>query len=113
VIDKDFYERNESRRERIRQTCAKARLAARDYVLNYLATHPCVDCGETDIVVLDFDHRGGKERHVTDMARAGFSIAAIQREIDKCEVRCANCHRRITAKRHGGWWRSKVFKGDE
>ena len=30
-------------------------------------------------------------------------------EIEKCDVRCANCHRRITVER-GGWWRQAVYE---
>jgi len=31
-------------------------------VLEYLNTHPCVDCGESDQVVLDFDHVTGERK---------------------------------------------------
>jgi hypothetical protein len=81
-------------------------LAARNkqYVEDYLKTHPCVDCGETDIIVLDFDHvRGTKRKDVSFMAASGYSLKAIQEEINKCDVVCSNDHRRRTAKRNA--WR--------
>jgi hypothetical protein len=68
----------------------------------------CVDCGERDPVVLEFDHRGPKRGSVTQMAWWGASIAAIDAEIAQCDIRCANCHRRVTAAR-GGHFRSRVL----
>jgi hypothetical protein len=69
---------------------------------SYLSHHPCVDCGEDDPVVLEFDHvRGKKLLAVCSMIRAGYSWQKIETEIDKCEVRCANCHRRKTAIERG------------
>jgi transcriptional regulator with XRE-family HTH domain len=71
------------------------------HVLDVLRRHPCVDCGERDPIVLEFDHIGPKRALVTRLAWDGRSIATIDAEIRECEVRCANCHRRMTAKRAG------------
>jgi hypothetical protein len=70
------------------------------YLYEYLSKNPCVDCGESDVVVLEFDHMGivPKLNTVSFLARVHRPINEIQAEIDKCEVRCANCHKRKTAK---------------
>lgn len=71
-------------------------------IYEYLASHPCVDCGEPDPVVLEFDHvRGDKRANVKRMVSGTYSLERVLEEIAKCEVRCANCHRRITARRGG------------
>jgi hypothetical protein len=76
----------------------------RDFVANYLAKHPCVDCGETDIVVLDFDHvTGEKLENVSVLVANASSLKRISMEMTKCAVRCANCHRRKTAMTLGFW----------
>ena len=74
-------------------------------IVEFLIAHPCVDCGERDPVVLDFDHRdpASKTVEVGSLLRYAGSWAALEREIAKCEVRCANCHRRRTAQQFG--WR--------
>lgn len=92
----------------------KARSAARNQriteenrqrLIDYLRAHPCVDCGEGDPLVLEFDHvRGEKEADVSRMLVRRYSWKRILGEIDKCEVRCANCHRRKTIKQFG-WYR--------
>jgi hypothetical protein len=68
-------------------------------VFEYLKLHPCVDCGEADPIVLEFDHRGEarKVESVAQMVINNASWSRILVEIEKCEVRCANCHRRKTA----------------
>ena len=66
----------------------------------YLLTHPCADCGEVDLRVLDFDHvRGEKIGDVSTMVNTGRSWPMIEAEIAKCDVRCANCHRKVTYER--------------
>lgn len=81
----------------------KIRDERRQYVRDYLESHPCVDCGETDPIVLEFDHvRGDKSANVSRIANNTCSVERLQAEIDKCEVRCANCHRRATYARMSG-----------
>ena len=65
----------------------------------YYSKHPCVDCGETDPVVLDFDHKDNtnKINDVSTLISKGYSWNIIENEIKKCDIRCANCHRRRTA----------------
>lgn len=92
-----------ARRQRVRNE-------ARRHVFEYLGTHPCVDCGETDIVVLDFDHQGDKTEEVNAMIAAGEPWALILSEIEKCEVVCSNDHRRRTAKAFG-WYRAVMASG--
>jgi hypothetical protein len=78
---------------------ARARKRMR-FILEYLQTNPCVDCGESDPLVLEFDHVKGKSFDIG----AGLpdrNWESILREIAKCEVVCANCHRRRTAGRLG------------
>jgi hypothetical protein len=76
----------------------------KSHIVEHLMSHPCVDCGETDMVVLTFDHvRGKKKFNLCEARDTGYSAKTLQDEIDKCEVRCHNCHNRRTAKEQG-WW---------
>jgi hypothetical protein len=63
------------------------------YVWNYLANNPCVDCGEKNILFLEFDHIHSKTEWVSFLIRRHASIETIKAEIDKCLVRCIGCHR--------------------
>jgi hypothetical protein len=85
----------------------KIRGDIRDFILNYLISHPCVDCGEKDPVVLEFDHMSGFDK-VSEVSALykNYDLKGVKEEIRKCEVRCANCHRRKTA-RENSW--SKNF----
>lgn len=86
------------RMKKIAERNKENRARNRKFLWEYLKTHPCVDCGESDPIVLEFDHQRDKASNLADMSRNGFSIQKIVEEIDKCVIRCANCHRRKTAK---------------
>jgi hypothetical protein len=61
----------------------------------YLQTHPCVDCSEDDIRLLEYDHvRGEKAAEMWELIQHASSLERIRAERVKCDVRCVNCHRR-------------------
>ena len=94
LANRDRYVRQANRRK---QTLRESRTL---YLLAYFDTHPCVDCGESDPVVLEFDHLGDKAFDIaTNLSFRNWP--SILAEIEKCEVVCANCHRRRTARRRG------------
>ncbi len=77
------------------------------FICDYLSEHPCVDCGEADILLLDFDHRDPvlKLRSVSMMIK--YNLENLKKEIDKCDIRCVRCHR---IKTHGkDWYRLKYL----
>lgn len=90
--------------ERVRVRNNRVRAEHRLRLLDYLSRHPCVDCGESDVRVLEFDHRPDERKtaELGTLIASCFSWPVVEREIAKCDVRCANCHRRITSAR-AGW----------
>src|SRR5574343_701649 len=102
---KQHYSRNVALyKGRARASNEKMRIDTKAVLSGYLADHPCVDCGESDPVVLEFDHvRGTKKFCVGVAAGQRYSVKRLLAEIEKCEVRCANCHRRRTSRLNGSW----------
>ena len=74
-------------------------------VHEHLLAHPCVDCGESDPLVLEFDHVSGKDRAVSRLVQSARP-ERLMAEIAKCEIRCVNCHMRRTAAQFG-WRKSR------
>ncbi len=66
------------------------------FLIEYFKHHPCVDCGEDDVLVLEFDHQRNKRFDLAYAVRYR-RWDEVLKEIEKCEVRCANCHRRRTS----------------
>ena len=88
-----YYERNKRYRADIRQ-----------FVRDLKEKSPCNDCHMGyPYYVMDFDHLGNnvKENIISILANTG-RIGSLKREIKKCELVCANCHRIRTHKRLAG-----------
>lgn len=74
----------------------------RSWIEEYKSEKGCAKCGIVDPRVLDFHHTGNKEFSIADYYYHQFSFEKAKKEIAKCIVVCANCHRIIHyEKQHG------------
>lgn len=98
-LNREYYVEKARRRRRAAVT------QAREWILAFLQTHPCLDCGTSDTRVLTFDHRDARAKRsdVSALVAEGYSLSAIMREVAQCDVRCANCHL-IRTRDQRGWW---------
>jgi hypothetical protein len=78
----------------------------RDYVIEYLKQNPCIDCGERNILTLQFDHQTNKHFNISEKisSKRPIGMARLKQEISKCIIRCANCHQIKTAHSFN-WWK--------
>jgi hypothetical protein len=64
---------------------------------------PCVDCGQRyPFYVMEFDHREGETKlfNIADVtSKRRTSKETLDRELAKCDLVCANCHRERTYQR--------------
>jgi hypothetical protein len=67
----------------------------------------CKECDENHPATLDFHHINSDEKYktVSDLKWSGCSNETFLKEIEKCDVLCANCHRKLH-------WEEKLT-GDE
>jgi len=101
--NRDYYLKKATNRNSV------IRQESNSYIFDYLSKNPCVDCGESDPTVLEFDHNGKKPKikAVLHIVRSRFPLTKVMEEIDKCEVRCANCHRKKTSVDFS-WFKNKM-----
>lgn len=76
----------------------------KDYIWDLLSESACIDCGIADPRVLEFDHIDPKTK-TQDVAFLMYNsgLKKLQDEIDKCEIRCSNCHTIKTSIQFGFW----------
>lgn len=106
VSQKWYIENQRKHSESVKKNTKLYRKRNRDHIWNYLNTHQCIQCGEADPIVLEFDHREPEHKkcHIHELLSS--SLEVLNEEISKCDIRCANCHRRRTALQLG-WWLDK------
>ncbi len=96
-------------REDLYKAQKRHRIKIREKLLDFLSTKKCIDCGEKDPVVLDFDHidPSNKFKSVSQMLSGHYSWKSLLVEMSKCEIRCANCHRRKSYIQFGYFGKTK------
>jgi hypothetical protein len=105
---KKWYTNNKDKQiARVKNNEKKNKILAYKFLFEYFKNNPCIDCGETNPIVLEFDHvKGIKNENISSLLANGHTIKRLKKEIELCEVRCANCHRIKTAYQFN-WWITK------
>lgn len=69
----------------------------RKWIREYKANLSCGRCGENHIACIEFHHSDPKikDLDISRVAGRGWSIERLLKEINKCEVVCSNCHRKL------------------
>lgn len=94
IASREWYKK-EGNRSRIVNKVTEYKRENRMRFAEYKATLLCVKCGESHPACLDFHHRDPLEKDFLLSDIRSRSLHSIQKEIDKCDVLCANCHRKL------------------
>jgi hypothetical protein len=94
--DKEWYKTNTRRRDNLNKR-AKERIARnKKFIREYKLSIGCQKCGyKKTYHALEFHHKDGDDKKYNVSLMKTLSIETIKKEIEKCMVVCANCHREI------------------
>lgn len=106
-----WYHKHSENKEKFRIQSNITRKKLRQKMIDFLKDKSCIDCGEKDFVTFEFDHREveKKQSTISKMVNDCYSWDKISQEINKCDIRCANCHRKKTAKQFGYYKMLNIF----
>jgi hypothetical protein len=110
--EKLHWQANPERRKKSKDRRIASTHRNRAFVFSYLLEHPCEKCPESDPIVLEFDHIDPIQKlfNISDASSGNEpkGLDTLKKEIAKCRVLCANCHRRHTAQQQGWWIASQI-----
>jgi hypothetical protein len=89
---RELYKKN---RKKIIKEVYQRKLKNKKWLEDYKKTLKCSLCGENHPGAIDFHHKQKKEFSIPWIVHNGYSIENIKKELEKCEVLCANCHRKL------------------
>ena len=100
---------------RTKRNTAKYKKDGRNLIYEFKLSNPCTSCGESNPIVLEFDHIDPKTKRndLSTMATHGYSIESLEKEIEKCIILCANCHREKTAKQQNWHSNKQTTRGKQ
>ena len=93
--DKKWYRNNTRRRKLLNERAKERRIRNNKFIREYKLLKGCEMCGyNKTYYALEFHHKDKNKEHIISQMRT-HSIETIKKEIEKCMVVCANCHREI------------------
>ncbi len=110
ILAKEHYKKNNVlMKKQIHDKKLERIIDNRKKLYSLLLESSCMDCGIKNPIVLDFDHReqDGKFLSVSELIVRGYGWNKIEKEIDKCDIRCSNCHR-IRTSIQLNWWYNRL-----
>lgn len=102
---REYYHLNKAKQQQISRSYQRKNRAAvkarhaqlrktKEEIVREAKKFPCVDCGhQFPHPAMDFDHISNKRLEVSQMMCRAFSVATMKKEMAKCELVCAVCHR--------------------
>ena len=90
---REWYNKN---RKHAKSKVVERREVMKKWLVDYKSKLSCTKCGESHPGTLDFHHNGSSKKDfvIAQVVNYGYSIETILKEISKCVVLCANCHRK-------------------
>jgi hypothetical protein len=93
IAQRKSYLKNQ---DKVRQCVRDRRINNRIYVNKIKTENGCKYCGENHIACLDFHHKdSSKKEEGISKATADWTLKRLIPELEKCEVVCSNCHRKL------------------
>ncbi len=107
-----YAEHRETHNRTIIRRKVARRASCLEVVFAHLLATPFLDYGEAELRVLYFDHRDGfiKDAELLRLAQVAYAVERVRVEIAKCDVRCRNCHAKVTYARQGLTWRDRLLE---
>ncbi len=98
--------------QRAKERRKQLRSEFHDNMRDYLSGKACLQCGESDMRVLEFDHLdpSSKKFNISQAMKLGYKWSDTLNEINKCRILCANCHKRHTSSQFG-WYKAEYLSG--
>jgi len=92
--DMQYYHWNKEKQDEQRE---RHRQKRREWYHDLKRERGCKLCDEDEPVCLDFHHTSDdKKASVGTLATGGYAKETVLEEVEKCDLLCANCHRKVT-----------------
>lgn len=92
---KDYYHRKRLSHV-YGERASKRKSIIKDVLASIKKEATCYFCGESEPVALDFHHLDQESKDIM-VSKQGVGVKKLLKEIPKCEVVCATCHRKVHA----------------